>query len=59
VNEISAERLALRAGGPAVIEVVGATASTVHVTAAGSGSTLPALSRARTEKVCEPSASPV
>ena len=43
--------------GPLVIEVSGAVASTVHVRVAGVASTsLPFL--ARTENVCDPSASP-
>ena len=44
--------------GPLVIEVFGATLSTVHVRVAGVASTLPAASLARTENVCEPFARP-
>jgi hypothetical protein len=40
--------------GPLVIEVLGATVSTVHVSVAGVASTLPEPSFARTENVCEP-----
>src|SRR5687768_4834103 len=44
--------------GPLVIDVFGATVSTVHVRVAGDASTLPTPSFARTEKVCEPFAKP-
>jgi hypothetical protein len=40
--------------GPLVIEVFGATVSTVHVRVAGVGSTIPAAFLALTENVCEP-----
>ena len=45
--------------GPVSIEVVGAAVSIVQVRVAGLGSVLPAPSVARTEKVWEPSVSPV
>jgi hypothetical protein len=45
--------------GAAVMVVLGAAVSTVHVKVAALASTLPAVSIARTEKVCEPSASPL
>ena len=45
--------------GPAVIDVSGGVVSTVHVRDAGDGSTLPAWSLARTDHVCDPSASAV
>jgi len=44
--------------GPLVIDVFGAVRSIVHVRVAGVASTLPVESFARTEKVCEPFASP-
>ena len=47
------------AGGPEVIVVCGAVASTDHEADAGDASTLPAVSFARTLKVCAPSARPV
>jgi hypothetical protein len=40
--------------GPESIVVCGATLSTFHVRVSGLGSTLPALSSARTSNVCEP-----
>lgn len=40
--------------GPAVIVVLGAIVSTVHSRRAGLGSAVPAASRARTLKTCEP-----
>ena len=45
--------------GPEVINVSGATASTVHVRVAGEASRLPAASFALTANVCEPFDSPV
>jgi hypothetical protein len=42
-----------------VIDVSGAAVSIVHVRVAGVGSTLPRLSVAVTENVCDPSASAV
>ena len=46
--------------GPVAASVVcGAVVSTVHVRAAGVWSTFPAVSIERTEKVCEPSESPL
>ena len=45
--------------GPPVTVVSGAVVSTVNVREAGVASALPAASLARTEKVCEPSPSPV
>ena len=44
--------------GDVSITVSGAAVSTVHVKVAGLASVLPALSVARTSKVCEPSARP-
>src|SRR5258706_3247394 len=44
--------------GPPVIEVFGATVSTVHVLDAGDASVLPVASFARTRNVCEPLARP-
>src|SRR6185437_8397483 len=49
----------LGSAGCAVIEVSGAVVSTSQVKLAGEASVLPALSIARTEKVCDPSAKPV
>ncbi len=45
--------------GPLVIVVSGAAVSTVNVRVAGDGSTLPAVSIARTANVCSPWARPV
>lgn len=45
-------------GGAESILVSGAVVSTVHVWTAGDASTFPAVSVARTENVCTPSASP-
>ncbi len=45
--------------GPAVIDVSGAAVSTVKLRVASEASVLPAASLALTEKVCEPSESPV
>jgi hypothetical protein len=44
--------------GPLVMDVFGATVSTAHVWLAGVASVFPVPSVARTEKVCEPFASP-
>jgi hypothetical protein len=44
--------------GPLVIDVFGATVSTVQVRVAGVWPTFPAMSFARTENVCEPCARP-
>ena len=43
--------------GPLVIQVFGATVSTLHVRVAGVASTFPEASFARTENVCDPFAS--
>ena len=59
VNVNVADVLATAPDGPAVIVVLGATVSTVHVRVAGVGSTFPSVSIARTRKVCEPWARPV
>lgn len=53
-----ADVLAVGLVGLDVIVVSGAVMSMSQVYDAGVGSTLPALSMARTSKVCEPSASP-
>ncbi len=51
--------LAVGPVGPLPIVVSGATVSTVQLREAGEASTLPAVSTARTWKVCAPCASPV
>jgi hypothetical protein len=57
-NEKLADVALVLPEGPPVIVVSGAAVSIVHVRDAGSGSTLPAASVARTSKVCEPALRP-
>ena len=54
LNSKVALRLSVRAAGRASISTAGARIWTSHVYTAGVGSTLPAASRARTAKSCEP-----
>src|SRR5450432_331722 len=58
-NWIVTELVLTKPAGARVITVSGGVPSTVHVTDAGVGSTLPAMSMARALNVCKPSASPV
>jgi hypothetical protein len=58
VNENDADAAFVGFTGLAVIVVSGGVRSTVHVKLAGVGSTLPTVSVATTENVCEPAANP-